>query len=142
MGASEARPVLAEEFLRGREFSFETITLGGVPRIESISQYQPTCLEVLENPWIQWCCVLPRDISGAQYDGARKMARGAIAALGLTDGMTHMEWFQRPDGSLVIGEIAQRPPGANITTMTDRKSTRLNSSHRCISYAVFCLKKK
>src|ERR1017187_7749136 len=26
--------------------------------------------------------------------------------------------------------------------MLDRKSTRLNSSHRCISYAVFCLKKK
>src|SRR5437879_12285603 len=28
------------------------------------------------------------------------------------------------------------------TTARDRKSTRLNSSHRCISYAVFCLKKK
>src|SRR5437762_9005474 len=27
-------------------------------------------------------------------------------------------------------------------TAKDRKSTRLNSSHRCISYAVFCLKKK
>src|SRR5437762_7901246 len=27
-------------------------------------------------------------------------------------------------------------------TFLDRKSTRLNSSHRCISYAVFCLKKK
>src|SRR5437762_13868656 len=26
--------------------------------------------------------------------------------------------------------------------LIDRKSTRLNSSHRCISYAVFCLKKK
>src|SRR5436189_4492085 len=26
--------------------------------------------------------------------------------------------------------------------LTDRKSIRLNSSHRCISYAVFCLKKK
>src|SRR5437762_14139359 len=26
--------------------------------------------------------------------------------------------------------------------VADRKSTRLNSSHRCISYAVFCLKKK
>src|SRR5437762_11874896 len=25
---------------------------------------------------------------------------------------------------------------------SDRKSTRLNSSHRCTSYAVFCLKKK
>src|SRR5437763_8120315 len=28
------------------------------------------------------------------------------------------------------------------TARVDRKSTRLNSSHRCISYAVFCLKKK
>src|SRR5437762_4519392 len=28
------------------------------------------------------------------------------------------------------------------TSRRDRKSTRLNSSHRCISYAVFCLKKK
>src|SRR5256885_15933682 len=28
------------------------------------------------------------------------------------------------------------------TTTTDRKSTRLNSSHLVISYAVFCLKKK
>src|SRR5436189_2285842 len=29
-----------------------------------------------------------------------------------------------------------------LLTGRDRKSTRLNSSHRCISYAVFCLKKK
>src|SRR5258708_25225409 len=28
------------------------------------------------------------------------------------------------------------------TTIADRKSTRLNSSHQIISYAVFCLKKK
>jgi D-alanine-D-alanine ligase-like ATP-grasp enzyme len=118
IGASASRPILAEEFLRGREFSFETITLGGKQQMESLSHYLPTCLEVLETPWVQWCCMLPRDISGSEYDGARKMARGAIAALGLTDGMTHMEWFQRPDGSLVIGEIAQRPPGANISTMT------------------------
>src|SRR5437763_13244882 len=32
-------------------------------------------------------------------------------------------------------------PGG-VEDETDRKSTRLNSSHRCISYAVFCLKKK
>src|SRR5437879_9097962 len=29
-----------------------------------------------------------------------------------------------------------------VWDFSDRKSTRLNSSHRCISYAVFCLKKK
>src|SRR5437879_13610396 len=33
-------------------------------------------------------------------------------------------------------------PGGHQALMADRKSTRLNSSHRCISYAVFCLKKK
>src|SRR5438477_9633360 len=35
-------------------------------------------------------------------------------------------------------------PGASSTTepFSDRKSTRLNSSHMSISYAVFCLKKK
>src|SRR3712207_6942975 len=32
--------------------------------------------------------------------------------------------------------------GAKITHVLDRKSTRLNSSHANISYAVFCLKKK
>src|SRR5437762_9875431 len=29
-----------------------------------------------------------------------------------------------------------------VLRQQDRKSTRLNSSHRCTSYAVFCLKKK
>src|SRR5207248_7121001 len=36
---------------------------------------------------------------------------------------------------------AMPPAGASGKT-EDRKSTRLNSSHRTISYAVFCLKKK
>src|SRR5437763_14102897 len=37
----------------------------------------------------------------------------------------------------------EKPPRYSRAVMeTDRKSTRLNSSHRCISYAVFCLKKK
>src|SRR2546422_8839503 len=33
-------------------------------------------------------------------------------------------------------------PSESLTTAQDRKSTRLNSSHGYISYAVFCLKKK
>src|SRR5258708_9495330 len=33
-------------------------------------------------------------------------------------------------------------PNATNTVLKDRKSTRLNSSHQIISYAVFCLKKK
>ena len=34
------------------------------------------------------------------------------------------------------------PETVTVGGPADRKSTRLNSSHRCISYAVFCLKKK
>src|SRR5207247_9983139 len=37
---------------------------------------------------------------------------------------------------------AWRATGSTCKTTTDRKSTRLNSSHEWISYAVFCLKKK
>src|SRR5205814_4372331 len=43
-----------------------------------------------------------------------------------------------PAGSIV----SQQPPaGVSVAAQTDRKSTRLNSSHLGISYAVFCLKK-
>src|SRR2546421_2129467 len=38
--------------------------------------------------------------------------------------------------------IAARHSRVSITKRVDRKSTRLNSSHDQISYAVFCLKKK
>src|SRR5258708_38530240 len=37
---------------------------------------------------------------------------------------------------------AERTRTAHPPTSLDRKSTRLNSSHQIISYAVFCLKKK
>src|SRR2546430_6530523 len=37
---------------------------------------------------------------------------------------------------------AGKLPQASLTVPQDRKSTRLNSSHSQISYAVFCLKKK
>src|SRR2546430_11025603 len=52
--------------------------------------------------------------------------RGAIAADGKTG-----------DG---CGLLLKRPEG--FLRAVDRKSTRLNSSHSQISYAVFCLKKK
>ena len=111
-------PVLAEEMLRGTEHSFETITTGGVPRATSFADYHPGCLEVLENPWIQWACVLPRETKRASYEKAEKAGIAAIKALGLEDGMTHMEWFARSDGSIAIGEIAQRPPGPQLCQMT------------------------
>src|SRR5207244_12669516 len=47
----------------------------------------------------------------------------------------------RPRDGVQRGSVMDMPlyPG---DPLTDRKSTRLNSSHQIISYAVFCLKKK
>ncbi len=118
MGVSAHAPVLAEEMLRGSEHSLETITVGGEPRVSSISNYLPGCLDVLENPWIQWAVLLPREDDTPRDDQARALGFAAIRALGLADGMTHMEWFHRADGSLAIGEIAARPPGAYLLRMT------------------------
>src|SRR3712207_7039042 len=56
--------------------------------------------------------------------GGRRM-RGWIIGLGVAAGV-------------ILPALAEGPPRVR----TDRKSTRLNSSHANISYAVFCLKKK
>src|SRR3989442_2983898 len=46
-------------------------------------------------------------------------------------------------GQTKVTVVTKRRMVTNVaTTLTDRKSTRLNSSHVRISYAVFCLKKK
>src|SRR3712207_9446760 len=61
------------------------------------------------------------------------------------------EFNDEPDLANGLGEIAERgarnvlitlDEGCYALVREDRKSTRLNSSHANISYAVFCLKKK
>src|SRR3712207_7370157 len=57
----------------------------------------------------------------------------------------HPEQFLGPVVSLGLHVLRQGQgdgPGAGRVGEQDRKSTRLNSSHANISYAVFCLKKK
>jgi biotin carboxylase len=108
-------PVLAEEFLEGREYSFETLTVGGEPRFFSINHYHPTPLEVTQSPWLQWTVTMPRRLEG--MDLAIRTGLEAVRKLGLADGMTHMEWFRRPDGRIAIGEIAMRPPGAQFVRL-------------------------
>src|SRR2546422_5555901 len=93
---------------------------------------------------------------------ARALARGAkiyaeIVGYGFTNDAYHMT-APRPDGrqaaramrlALADGHVDPTDVGyinahGSSTPLNDadRKSTRLNSSHGYISYAVFCLKKK
>jgi biotin carboxylase len=117
---TQTQPVLIEEFITGEEHSLETISIGGRAVWHSLTHYYPTPLEVLRNPWIQWCLLLPREIDGPQYDDIRHAAGAALGALGMDTGLTHMEWFRRRDGSVAISEVGARPPGAQITTLVSR----------------------
>jgi len=110
-------PALLEEFLSGEEHTFDSVTVGGTTVWSSIADYRPPPLEVLRNPWIQWTVLLPRDISGPRYEGIHRWGPAALKALGVTDALTHMEWFARPDGSVAISEVAARPPGAQLSSM-------------------------
>jgi hypothetical protein len=109
--------VLLEEFVVGEEFSFDSVSVRGHHLFHSISAYSPTPLEVLREPWIQWTVLLPRDVSGPEYAAIRAAGPRALDVLGMETGMTHMEWFRRPDGSIAISEVAARPPGAQFTSL-------------------------
>lgn len=111
---------LLEEFMTGEENSFETFSLKSQPLFHSLTHYTPTPLEVLRHPWIQWTLLLPREIDGKQYDDIRQVGRRALEVLGMDTGLTHLEWFRRPDGTIAISEVAARPPGAQIMTMISR----------------------
>jgi len=111
------RPAMIEEFLTGDEGSYDSVMLDGQVVWDSVSDYLPTPLEVLRHPWMQWVVRLPRDIGGPGYAGIRQVAPAALQALGLTTGLTHMEWFRRPDGTVAVSEVGARPPGAQITSM-------------------------
>src|SRR3712207_7957114 len=76
----------------------------------------------------------------------RSEARVAQAGIGATQAGDAPALAQQPRGDRGPDAGADpghdRMPGQGGITAGDRKSTRLNSSHANISYAVFCLKKK
>ncbi len=111
------QPVLIEEFVKGEEHSFDCVSIHGKPVWHSLSHYYPAPLEVMENPWIQWCVMIPREVDHPRYDDIRKVASQSLEALGMGTGLSHMEWFRRQDGSLAVSEVGARPPGAQFTTL-------------------------
>src|SRR5437879_10607192 len=81
------------------------------------------------------------DTNSEQPDLDRNIGRDVLGIPG-TNGTRRFEggWprFQFPNNSFATFGATE----GYMPYYRDRKSTRLNSSHRCISYAVFCLKKK
>lgn len=107
----------AEEFVAGHENTLEAITVSGRTVWWSGTWYRPGPLTVLENPWIQYAVQLPRVEDSPEHVAFAPVNERALAVLGQKDGISHMEWFHRADGSVVISEVAARPPGVHIVPM-------------------------
>jgi D-alanine-D-alanine ligase-like ATP-grasp enzyme len=113
---SENHPLQLEEFVQGDEHSLDTISVDGKAVWHSITRYLPNPLEVLRNPWMQWRIITPKEIDVPEYDDIRRVGQQALSALGMVNGLSHLEWFRRPDGSVAVSEVGARPPGSRIFT--------------------------
>lgn len=114
---SPTNAVQAEAFVTGDERTFESVLIDGEPVWCSQTLYLNRPLEILENPWMQWTVLFPREVLD---DAGRAFLPAHVAslrALGLRTGMAHMEWFVREPGQHTISEVGARPPGASFMRM-------------------------
>ncbi len=113
------RPLQAEQFVRAREHTCETVSIHGRGIWQSGTRYFPSPLEVLETPWVQYCVLLPREAEptwssfAATNEAALKALFGKDPHVTGT-ALTHMEWFLCDDGAMLVNEVGARPPGVHI----------------------------
>src|SRR5256885_4207597 len=91
---------------------------------------------------------IARDAAGRIFQERRALvpddgkAQSGVTQIEISDPVTHELYICMPYGRTCQLEVFSPPEYSPNTAPGDRKSTRLNSSHLVISYAVFCLKKK
>jgi biotin carboxylase len=103
-----------EEFIEGEEFTYDTVCIGGKPAFANVAQYLPKPLIARTNEWISPVIVTVRDLAQPAITGGTALGEKVLTALGMGDGFTHMEWFRKPGGEVVFGEIGCRPGGAHL----------------------------
>ncbi|TXD39334.1 ATP-grasp domain-containing protein [Lujinxingia vulgaris] len=95
--------LLAEAFVPGTEFSVESFVHRGQVRFLNVTSYlRPG-----------WANIVPADLPEARVEVIAQLNRQTIAALGVEQGMTHMEFFASDRGD-IVGELAARPPGGAL----------------------------
>ncbi len=105
--------VSVEEFVDGEEFTFDTISIDGVPAYSNIAWYRPRPLVARSTEWISPQVVALRNVDQPDLAEGVAMGHAVLQALSFESGFTHMEWYHKADGEVVFGEIGARPPGAH-----------------------------
>ena len=103
-----------EEFIEGDELTYDTVCINGKPAFANVAHYLPKPLIARTNEWISPVIVTVRDLNQPALAAGVALGDKVLAALGMGDGFTHMEWFRKPSGEVVFGEIGCRPGGAHL----------------------------
>ncbi len=109
--------VSVEEFISGDEFTYDTICANGEIMFENVCEYRPNPLIGKQVEWISPQVIAWRDLSDPFISDGVALGRAVIDAMGMRSGFTHMEWYRKPDGEVVFGEIGARSPGGRLTDM-------------------------
>jgi hypothetical protein len=112
-----ARPdgeLSVEEYIAGDELTYDAVAIAGKPVFESVAQYHPKPLESRNLEWISPAQIVFRDPHLPELMPGIELGRKVIEALNMGTGFVHMEWFRKPDGEVVFGEIAARNGGAKL----------------------------
>lgn len=106
--------VSVEEFIDGEEFTFDTICIEGRPVWINVAQYHPRPLIARSNEWISPITYVLRDLSQPKLQAGIELGYRVLAAMGMGTGFTHMEWYRKPNGEVIFGEIGGRSPGGHL----------------------------
>ncbi|MFJ6169134.1 ATP-grasp domain-containing protein [Micromonospora orduensis] len=108
-----SRTFVLEEFITGDEWTADGVVSDGELLFYGLGRYEQPCLATLQdNAPLSMRKFDPHSESWA-YAAADDMVRAALDALGLTDGVFHMELFHDPQsGRVVFSECAARRGGA------------------------------
>ena len=107
-----------EEFVEGEEFTYDTVCTAGRVRFDSVAQYFPRPLEFRTHSWISPAQIVFRDPHAVpDLREGIAMGRQVLDVLGMTSGFTHMEWYRKADGEVVLGEVACRNGGGHFVDM-------------------------
>ncbi|MEZ6189053.1 MAG: ATP-grasp domain-containing protein [Planctomycetota bacterium] len=111
---------MVEEFVRGTEYTFDTLSAGGKILFRNVELYRPDMLTARSVESVSPQTISLRDLNAPVFARAQAMCERVLAALEFDTGLTHMEWFHTPDDEVVFGEIACRPPGGNSGELMNR----------------------
>lgn len=106
--------VSVEEFVEGREYTFDAISANGRPLYYNIAWYRPRPLIARTVEWVSPQVVALRNPDQPELAEGRAMGFKVLEALEFEAGFTHMEWYLKDDGEVVFGEIGARVGGARL----------------------------